>query len=286
MSVDFSALWNAINAVISGIQGFFNGVWAVVQNITNTGQGIFAGLASFGSSIWDAFVKFGESLRDGFVNAFTSLGEWFRNAFNTLGSWLNEAFKWIKSGLETIGGHLYNFGKWLYDGLVYVYNLIASALTTLWNAIQNFFSGVATALQTWWGNVTRAINLWWTANITSFRRKLRDSIFASLTISAAYKAAEKVLDPDKLDLFGEGGYRKLFGGVAQILLSPFVALIPAAIIDAMIPTPSTSVFPLIPELPTFTYTPTPITTPQVRVSRPIEETISEYAEVSIRPIIG
>ena len=287
MSIDFSALQNALIAIQSGVQSFFNNIWSSVGQIVNTGQGLYAGLVHFGSALWDSIIKFGQSIENGLVNAFTAIGEHLRASFDTLGSWISQATKWVGDGLTWIGTKISEIGKWIWDGLNYVYNQLVGLITYAWNALVNTAEFYSRAIQNWWGSVTTGINAWWTNTIVGVRGKIRESIMASITISTTWKAAEGLLDPEKFNFFEEGGFKGMLSGLGKIIAAPILGMLVGSIIDAMIPSPHTNIFPLLPNMPTLPQTTPPqLTVGKLGVTKPIIETISENVVVQINPVVG
>jgi len=280
--IDFTLLWQAINGVVEAIQNFFQNIWQQVSNIVNAGQGLFAGLVSFGSFLWDSIQKFGEWIWKAATEAFGQLGEhlvrafeYIRSAFYAFGEWIHrsilDAAKNLSEGFELIRKQIENIGSW-----------IIQALITAWNVLYKTFSGLAQALQDWWSNVSNTVNQWWTNTMLGVRKKLKQSIGASLGISLAWKSAEKFIEK-----VSEGGnIRGMFASLLGIPASLFVGYATAEFIDALIPNPSTAVFPLLPTLPSFTYTPPAFEVPRLEEFKAIKEEIGEYVTVEVRKPIG
>jgi len=270
MAFDLSWLWELLNRIVSTMQAWFTSLWTVTQNITNTGQGVFSGLVAFGSQLWDAFIKGVDTLGKWLYDTF----KWFYDGLvyvaNTFGQWVNTAFSWIGSGVSWLAQQLYNFGNWIYNTLKYVYEWLTYTVVAIWNNIVTWFSGIATAIGTWWGSVISGINTWFTNLLKMFRQKIITTIEADLTISMAWKGAERFLSPQKLSDFGYG--------LAGIIASPIIGRLVGVIVDAVVPLPSTSSYPLIPDISGFTYTP-----PTLTVTPPTEPTPPEmgYAEQPI-----
>jgi hypothetical protein len=142
------------------------------------------------------------------------------------------------------------------------------------------------AIQNWWGSVTTGINAWWTNTIVGVRSKIRETIMASIAISATWKAAEGLLDTDKHNFLEEGGLMSFLGGLGKIIAAPVLGMFVGGIIDAMIPTPHTNIFPLLPTMPTYQATPPQLTIGRPGTTKPIVETITETSEVHINPVVG
>jgi len=276
MSFDLSWLWETLNSITSTLSSWFSGIWDVVETIGNTGQGIFSGLVAFGSQLWDGIIK-----------ALGVFGEWIYNAFNYIymgliglgnafGEWLSNAFTWLASGIQWVASGVYSFGNWLYNGLVFVINWIINSIQAIWNNIIAWFSGVATSISEFWGSVTSSVNSWFTNLILGFRTKMVETITADLTISLAWKSAERFMNFTNIK---EIGY-----GLIGILSSPVIGRLVGEIINSIIPTPTTSTYPLIPTLPSIEYTP-----PSLEIETPTEPTppsgISTPAVYGFRPVV-
>jgi hypothetical protein len=96
---------------------------------------------------------------------------------------------------------------------------------------------------------------------------------ADLAIAGAWKAGERVLHSHNLSDLGFG----LMG----ILLSPLVGFLVGKIVDAVVPMPSTSTYPLIPDVSAFTYTP-----PSVVIEKPAEKPPPSMGVPPTPPAIG
>jgi hypothetical protein len=273
MAFDLSWLWNIINSIVSAVQSWFQSLWSEAQNITNTGQGLFAGLVALGAQLWDAITK-----------AFNTIGEWFYNAFNwiysgfkyvadTFGSWLSNAISWIGSGISWVAQQIYNFGNWLYNGIVFVWNWIVNALTALWNALTSWFSGITNTLSSWWSNVVTGINTWFTSLLKVFRQKIIQTITADIAIAGAWKAGERILHSQSLK---DVGY-----GLLGILASPLVGALIGGIVDSVVPSPATSTYPLIPDITPLTYTP-----PSIVIEKPVEKPPPSIGVTPTPPAVG
>jgi hypothetical protein len=258
MGFDLSWLWEFLNSIGSTINSWFSTIWTQAVNIINTGQGIFSGLIAFGSQLWDAILKFGETVGQFFQDAYNYLATGITNAFNVFGQWLNNAFTFLSEGVTWIGNQLYNFGNWFYNSVLYIWNWIVNTATGIWTALTEWFSGVATALGTWWGSVTTSINTWWSNLLIGFRNKIITTIQADIAISMAWKASERILNPSKLEDVGYG----LFGMVA----SPLVGRLLGELVNAIVPMPATTTYPLIPTIGGFSYTP-----PSLNITTPTEK---------------
>jgi hypothetical protein len=96
---------------------------------------------------------------------------------------------------------------------------------------------------------------------------------ADLAIAGAWKAGERVLHSHNLSDLGFG----LMG----ILLSPLVGFLVGKIVDAVVPIPSTSVYPLIPDVSAFTYTP-----PRIVIEKPAEKPAPSMGVLPTPPAVG
>ena len=253
MYYDMGWLWNTLQSISESINEWFGDIWTQATNISNTGQGIYMGLVAFGSQIWDALVKFAEIFGEWFKKAFKYIREGLENLGETLGAWIGDAFKTVGAAISWIANQIYNFGNWLYNSLKFGVNWIMNALTAAWEGIVNFFSGVSNALGTWWGTVTTTVNTWWTDLIKGFRNKIRDTIIADFTIMGAFKGMERFWSAQSVKDVGFG--------IMGLVASPIAGYFAGRIIDAVIPIPTTEVYPLIPTIGGFEYTPPLITIP-------------------------
>lgn len=257
MSFDMNWLWSTLSNVSTTIQTFFAGIWGQVSAIANTGQGIFAGMVAFGAQIWDGIAKLGDSL------------EWVYKGFvdlaNIFGSWLAQGIGWVGSGINWVGTQVYNFGNWIWNGIQYGIQYLWAGLQGVWDAVMQFFGNLSTSLFSWWGAVTTSLNTWWTSVIVGIRSKIKQSIMASITISMTWKAGEKFL-ANMMDFEDAGKSMKGMGGsFLGMLAAPVIGAFVAEVINAMIPTPTTSPLQIVPTIsvPSFTLPSISITPPTV-----------------------
>jgi hypothetical protein len=273
MAFDLSWLWNTINNIVGTIQSWFQSLWTVAESIVNTGQGIFSGLIAFGSQLWDAFIKglsaFGEWLYKQFQWIYDGIKYWV----DVFGTWISNAISWIGSGISWIAQQIYNFGNWLYNGLVYIWNWIVNTVTGLWNALVSWFSGLANAISSWWASVIGGVNLWFTNLLKGFRQKIVQTIMADITITGAWKAGERILASRKLSDIGYG----LIG----IMVSPIVGALIGEIVNAVVPMPSTPIYPLIPDINPLAYTP-----PSLEIVTPTEKPAPYMGMTPTPPAVG
>jgi hypothetical protein len=273
MSFDLSRLWNILQGIISAITTWFSGIWEVAQNIINTGQGLFAGLVALGSYLWDAITTAINAFGTAFFNSFQSIFSGIKYWVDGFGSWFSNAVAWIGSGIANIGQQIFNFGQWIYNGILYIWNWINNALGGVWEGIASWFSGVSTSLANWWSNIIVGVNTWFTNLLRGFRAKIIQTIMADIAIAGAWKAGERVLHSHSLSELGFG--------LAGILLSPLVGFLVGKIVDAVVPSPSTSIYPLIPDVATFTYTP-----PKLVIEKPVEKPPPSMGVPPTPPAVG
>jgi hypothetical protein len=273
MAFDLSWLWNIINTIVSTVQSWFQSLWTVAQNITNTGQGIFSGLVALGAQLWDAIIKSLSAFGEWLYKQFEWIYDGIKYLADTFGSWISSAISWVGSSLGWIAQQIYNFGNWLYNGIVYVWNWIVNAVTGLWNALVSWFSGLANAISSWWGSVIGGVNSWFTNLLKGFRQKIVQTIMADITIAGAWKAGERVLHSQKLS---DVGY-----GLMGIMVSPLVGALIGEIVNAVVPMPSTSTYPLIPDINALAYTP-----PTLQVATPTEKPAPSVGVTPTPPAVG
>lgn len=254
MSVDISWLWDALNSVAGSIQSFFSSLWEQIQGIANAGQGLFAGLSVLGSTLWNAIVQFGDWLYKGLVDAWNLI----QQGLSALGEWFWKGLDWIGSGIAWIGSQIYAFGNWLYNGILWVWNLIASGIEAVWNAIVGWFYGALETIWDWIGAATHTINQWFTNIMIVFRQKFVTTVMVDLSIYGMWKSAERVLMPKSS--------RDIAFGLLGLLLSPAIGYTVGKMIDIVVPKPSTAVFPVLPELPKWSFKP-----PEIAIPRPAEK---------------
>jgi hypothetical protein len=235
------------------IVSWFQGIWGQVQTISNTGQGLFGGIATFGSLLWDALTKFATTFGQYFATGFSYIQSGLGTFANTYGQWLNSAYNFLASGLTWVGSNIWTLGNWVYNTLFVIANWIVNSIVAQWNTLIAWFSGVATAIGSWWASVIGGVNVWFTNLLKGFRQKIIKTIQADLTITMAWKGAERLLTPSSM--------KDIMGGFFGIFASPLVGELVGTIVDAVVPLPATSTYPLIPDLPSFGYIPPSISVP-------------------------
>jgi hypothetical protein len=256
MEFDLSWLWDLVESIIGTIKDVFDALWDVTEDIENTGQGIFSGLLGIGAELWDAIIKALDKLGEWIYKQFEWVYDGIKYWVDVFGSWVTDALTWIGSGIQWIGEQIYNFGAWIYNSLLDVWNLIVNALMGIWDVLASWFAGIADAIGSWWSSVIGGVNSWFTNLLKGFRQKIVQTITADIAIAGAWKAGERILHSQKLSDIGYG----LLG----ILASPLVGAIVGGIVDAVVPMPSTSTYPLIPDINALAYTP-----PSLQVTTPI-----------------
>ena len=251
MSFDFSWFWDALTSISSTIQNFFTSLWSQVQNISNTGQGILYGLTTFGTQIWDAIVRWASTFGEWFHKAFERFKEGLENLGNWLGQTIGYGLQVIGSAISWISGQIYNFGNWLWNGILWIGQQISNIFTDIWNWIASTISNLLTTLADWYNNIRTALNNWFTGMFVSFRSKLKQSIIANITLATAYKSIEKITDIKSISEFPTA--------IAKIFINPVLGYLGgtfmAEVVDRLIPTPSTSTIEFIPPLTLPTFTP-------------------------------
>jgi hypothetical protein len=248
-----------LSSIAQPLFNLINSIQPQLQQIVNTGQGIVTGLTNFGAFLWDSLIK-----------AFNTLGQWFYQAFqwistglynlgNTLGQWFNDALRWIADGISWIAGQIYNFGMWIYNGLVFIWNWVINAVKGVWDAIVGFFSGVATAISDWWSGVVNTVNSYITGLLMTIRRRLVQVIIADVSIYFGWKSVEKFIASDTIKGMGMG--------VLGVIASPFIGYLFASIIESLVSPASEGTLQIIPSVPILSYTP-----PSLTIQTPTERT--------------
>ena len=102
----------------------------------------------------------------------------------------------------------------------------------------------------------------------SIRNKIKQTVLANITITMAWKSGERLLSAKKLS--------DIPYGLMGMVFSPIVGYTVGSIVDAVIPTPTTEVFPLVPDVSAFSYTPPTVeVTPPPPAETPEPPTIPE-----------
>jgi len=269
MAIFLPFIWSQIESVIEYIRDFIEGISPTLGYITNIGQGIYLGFTSAFSQLWNAIMYFSDYIK----KAIEGFAKSFYDAYKVVSEWIWSGLNWIGQGLAWIGSTLYGFGNWLYNGIVWIFNQIVTLFENLYNAIQNFFSYITSSIQEYWKNFTDVINNWWTGIFIVLRNKLKQLIQVNLTTIFAWRGAERLLT-------AKDGRDAIFG-LLSMIGSPIVGYTVSEIIDAIVPRPSTSVFPIMPTPPVWTVKPQTITIQRVP-EKPVPEipAIPHYAQLS------
>jgi hypothetical protein len=264
--LDLSWLWNWITSVIDQIRQFFSNLWSDIQQISNTGQGLFAGLASLGSAIWDAIKSFGDKVRSAF--------EFIENLGSRIKEGLEKFGEWIYSALGSIPRAIYSGLMWVWNGIVNFGRQAARAIRGALSWIKGLFVEIYTKFKTFISDLRTSVNSWWTSLIVSVRKKLKQSIVATLSITLAWKAAERFMRNPSAKSFA--------AAIGMPIAGAFIGEILGSVVEALVPIPSTVPLELIPS----------IAMPDITVPEPsIEEVetpvpLTTVPEVPRPPAIG
>jgi hypothetical protein len=264
MSFDISAIWNAIQGVLSSIANIISYLYSYVSDIVNTGQGIAVGLSYLTSGLWDALLKGSEAIRQGFINLMKPINE----GLIYLSNILNVVWTALSSAVWYVGNSIYYFGNWVFAGVQYANRVLNAVLFRLWSgfidSVNNAFSNIAN----WWNNLANSVNTWFTNLMKTIRNKIKLTIMTDVSLYFGWKALESS--------FNSASISKLPFALIGVISSPFIGYIFGEIADALIPTPSTPEFPLIPPVspisitlpsieappePSITYPPSPLSPP-------------------------
>jgi phage-related protein len=259
MSTVFQYFMDVVNVVIQAFLGVMTGLGNIFSQITDIGKGIMGLGIALGSAIVGWAEKMAEGLKNALTSAFSFIETGFMKLAEGFGNFFNLAFQWVASGLTWIAQQIYNFGMWVYNGLVYIWNFVSGIFSAVWNAIYNFFAGISSAIGNWWGNIINTVNSWWTDLVKAIRNKITLTIMADVTLAVGWKSLERMSNMTGLKDMGYG-----FLGMVS---APIAGYIFGSIVDAMIPIPSTEPYKLIPDIGMFSFTPTPLT-----ISPPSEKT--------------
>jgi len=223
----------------------------IFAKVTDIGKGIMGLGIAIGAAIIGWAQQIAEGIKNALVSAFKFIETGLKTFAEGFGYAFNLAYQWIASGVLWFAQQLYNFGMWLYNGLVYIWNFISSIFSAVWNAIYNFFSGISNAIGNWWGSVINTVNSWWTDLVKAIRNKIRLTIMADITLAIGWKSLERMSSMTGLK---DMGY-----GFLGMVTAPIAGYIFGSIVDAMIPIPQTEPYKLIPDIGMFSFTPTPLT---------------------------
>jgi len=247
VSWSITDLWNWLQGVTTQISNFFSQLWTQAQNIVNTGQGIFLGLSQIGSSIWDALRWVGAQIYNAFAELI-KIGEYVYNALRNFGEWIWKTF-------SNIPNAIYSGLQWIYNGLLWAGKQIMKALERIYNWLVDFWNNIVDNVSSWYEGWRSAVNAWWTNIWLVFRQKLKRAITANIAIPLIWKSAESIKDKGII----KGGATFF----ASLFIAPIAGYASAEIIDALIPTPSTANFELLPPLSMPKMTPPQLVIPEV-----------------------
>jgi hypothetical protein len=236
VSFDLTQIWNAIQNVLSYIANIISYLFTYVSDVVNTGQGIALGLSYLTSGLWDALIKGSEAIRQGFVALMKPIHE----GLIYLSNILSTAWTALSNAIWYVSNSIYYFGNWVFAGVMYANRVLNAVLFRLWSgfieSVNNAFSNIIN----WWNNLASSVNTWFTNLIKTFRNKVKLTIMTDVSLYFGWKALESS--------FSSASISKLPFAVLGVVSSPFVGYIFGEIVDALLPTPSTTEFPLIPPI--------------------------------------
>lgn len=235
-------LWDDIVGAIGNFWNWLQSIGgSILDPLSQLGSWIYGGLVSFAKWLYDGL----EWIADQLYNALQWLADRLKEGYNALAQWIGSGLQWISSGLSYIGQQLYNFGMWIWNGINWVFgstwnlivtaiNWIVSMLRNAWNTIVSFASGFVDSLN-------NHINNW----IKGFRDKFIQLYVVNASLSMIKKGFNKFIEEPSFKSF------------ATAVISPFLPIITAPILDSIIPKPqSQKVLVYIPfQLPFWETTP-------------------------------
>jgi len=239
MSIDLSWIWDWLTGVVDAINSFFSSIWSQIQDITNTGQGLFAGLSALGSMLWDGIRSFADAFSN-FAQQVYNFGEWIYKGFK-------EGLEYIFYALGNIGNAIYSGLQWLWNGIYWAVRQMVFFIAGAVNWLASTLGSISATFTSWIEGIRNSVNTWWTNLILAFRNKLKTTIMADLSITMTWKAFEKA--------FTEPSIKGFAVAVFSPVLAPIFGQTVASMVDALVPSPSTTTFELIP----------PITVPEITV---------------------
>lgn len=244
MAIDFSWLINACNAIVTNINSFFSGIWSSVGQIVNVGQGVYAGLVNFGAWLYQGLVDAFKWIWDGL----TAVGNYLWQGLMSIGTGILNAFTWI-------GTQLYNFGQWLWAGIQGFANMILNGIIYIANSVYGFFVSVYNTLWTFIVGFKTSIDQWWHDTIVGFRTKLKQSIMFSVTTDIVWKSShtipDRLMSAKNMNEMGTG----LIGALGAIIVAPITGFLLAEMLDLMVPTPTSTIYKVTPDLGAMSLTP-------------------------------
>jgi len=219
-------------------------------------MGILEDIQSALQNAWNWFGSIGASVQD----ALGSVGTWIYQGLvylsNVLGQWISSGLSWIGSGLAWLGQQLYNFGQWLWNGLLWLGNTIVNAFRSIFEWIYGIAVGVFNTILSWAGGFVNFFNQWFTNLILGFRGKLKQLIMYNITMAG--------IDKTITSFFTEPSLKKLGG----FILAPLAGAFVAEVLDKLIPTPSTQPLQIFPWFTTPSVSLTPIAIPEIAIPQP------------------
>jgi len=282
MCAVFLPLWYAIQQVTPNITNFFSGIQDAVSQITNTGQGLFSGLASAGSFIWKAITDFGNWLYGGiiyFTDRFKEGMEWVAKH---IGGAFTSAFYYLASGVSWLGNQIYSFGTWIYNSLIWLGLQVKNAIEGVINWLIARLKDIWDTVGSWYSSIVDYVNSWLSNLMVSFRRKLKQTIVADLTIYGIWKSMERMTQ-------AESG-KEIPLAFGKALAMPIFGVLVAEVVDKIVPMPSTQYIEFIPKIPwtEFKYSPISISVPAEKptpttpaiptmptITKPVNDTVGE-----------
>jgi len=235
--------WEDIQA---GWSNFVDWLGGIGQSLSDTygqlGQGIFSGLAWLGEKIKDAL--------EWMYKGLAWLGDKLWEGLKTLGSYASQGLQWIGSGLTWVGEQLYNFGTWLYNGIISTLHWVLRGLGTIFNWIATVLSSIWNALCGIPNTFVSGFNAFFTSMVVGFREKFKMLFFVNTAIPSMGHQLEAMPK-----MFAEKpSFERLIGTVGGLILAPIASYAVAEVLDSVIPTPHTEPITLFPalELPEWT----------------------------------
>ena len=228
------------------------------------GQGIMNGLMWIGSKIKDAL----EWIYDGLV----WMGNKFKEAWDKLSEWVTCGLQWIGSGLSWVGQNIYNFGHWLYNGIVTAIRWILGGFSTVLNWIASVLSSLWNALCSLPSLFIESFNVMISSWITGIRGKFKDLFIVNTAIPAIGKGIDNLSQQPSI------------GGVIGLIATPFVSILIAEVLDAIIPTPHSKTIMIFPklEIPTWTQEDIVVDLP-VEPAAPEQTGLIEFPSIGYKP---
>ena len=204
MSTVFQYFETIFTVAVDSFTKTLTDIGNIFAKVTDIGKGIVGLGLAVGAAIIGWAEKIAEGIKDAFTSAFAFIESGFKAFAEGFGNFFNLAFQWLASGVTWLAQQLYNFGMWIYNGLVYIWNFMSNIFSAIWNAIYNFFSGISNAIGNWWGSVINTVNSWWTNLVKAIRDKIRLTIMADITLAIGWKSLERMSSMTGLKDMGYG----------------------------------------------------------------------------------